>query len=206
MRHPAQLQCLAVVPPTTGYSVTGPPMVTRPILLPVISVNHIAPSDPLLMPDAPAGLVGMAYSVNTPQMSPLNLSATFEVIGAPAPGPGVSVAVSVNELKAFDTDGRVSTNVFGDDGCGGATATRDESLDVNPGRGAPGPTMKFPSISMPTMPALVGGKHFEIVNPEATLPLKVEPPIGTNASETGTPHNVTAITFLRLGTIFAATL
>src|ERR1700722_639715 len=49
-----------------GYSVMDPATVMRPILLPKYSVNHSAPSGPVVIPYGSLCGVGMAYSLNDP--------------------------------------------------------------------------------------------------------------------------------------------
>src|SRR3712207_108270 len=58
------LGVLAVV--GTGNSLTAPPTVIRPILLPAVSVNHMAPSGPATMVSGRLSGVGTAYQLRAP--------------------------------------------------------------------------------------------------------------------------------------------
>src|ERR1700733_8680559 len=64
----------------TVYSVIAPPVVIRPILLPLYSVNHNAPSGPAVMPSGLLPLVGTGYSL-------MSVTLMDAVAGLPAPVP-----------------------------------------------------------------------------------------------------------------------
>ena len=54
--------------PGSAYSVITPAVVIRPILLPLDSVNHSAPSGPAVMSARNASGVGSGYSVSWPSL------------------------------------------------------------------------------------------------------------------------------------------
>jgi len=85
--------------------------------------------------------VGIAYSVNVPQIVASKVSAMLALVAEPPPLPGVTVGVSVIEALAVGIPGRVSLNILGAAVVGVVTASCVESLEVSEGVGAPGPRM-----------------------------------------------------------------
>ena len=69
----------------TGYSVTTPGVVMRPILLALDSVNQSAPSGPAVIPCTALSAVGTAYSVIDPPVVMLPILLPSDSVNQSAP-------------------------------------------------------------------------------------------------------------------------